>query len=582
MAVLGIDLGTTNSLAAVWKDGRVQLIADDLGNLMVPSVVAVDTDGNILTGQAAREEGLIHPERCASSFKRFMGTEKVYRLADRDFTPEELSALILKKLKAMAVDALGEEITECVISVPAYFNNDQRYATKLAAELAGIKCERLINEPSAAALMKRRLDSESEQIMMVFDFGGGTLDISIVDCFENIVEITTVAGDNHLGGTDFDKAIALAFCRENGLEWEGLEEIQQNRLLYESRRCKEMLSRQKETELVLADDGECRRMSLTTEKLLQIGEKIFRKIKNVVSRALTDSGLTLADISCILLAGGSSRMPAVKLFLSRLLGREVETVSEPDLLIAQGIGVYTGIKERNEELKDILMTDVCPFSLGIEVVGERGSGPTRMCMMIERNSILPCRESKQFRTVTDFQEEIAVNVYQGENYSPDKNLKIGEILTRVPPAPAGQESITVTFVYNINGLLEVSVLGNTTHKEAKAVFVSGYRHMTAEQVSAEREKMEALSFLSREEEEHKAILAMGERLYAETTGQLRQFVGQVIAGYDYVWNTKSPVRIRKQGSETMRKLLAVEMGMKRDPFSSDWDDFDWDVSDEDE
>lgn len=220
MAVIGIDLGTTNSLAAVWKEGEVSLIADGLGNRMVPSVVAIDEEGNILTGQAAREEELLHPERCASNFKRFMGTEKVYSLAERRFTPEELSALILRRIKKDAEEYLGEEITEAVISVPAYFNNDQRYATKLAAELAGIYCERIINEPSAAALAARKADMEGEQLFLVFDFGGGTLDVSIVDCFEDIVEITAIAGDNHLGGTDFDQAIAGLSARKT--EWTGM------------------------------------------------------------------------------------------------------------------------------------------------------------------------------------------------------------------------------------------------------------------------------------------------------------------------------------------------------------------------
>ncbi len=195
MAVIGIDLGTTNSLGAVWRNGKAELIPDDLGNLMIPSVVAVDLEGNILIGQVAREEELVHPERCASNFKRFMGTAKQYRLGEKVFTPEELSALILKRIRDMAGEYLEEEITECIISVPAYFNNDQRYATKLAAQLAGIYCERLINEPSAAALTAWRGDEE-ESYLLVFDFGGGTLDISIVDCFENIVEINTIAGIN--------------------------------------------------------------------------------------------------------------------------------------------------------------------------------------------------------------------------------------------------------------------------------------------------------------------------------------------------------------------------------------------------
>lgn len=564
MAVIGIDLGTTNSLAAVWKEGKVQLISDGLGNVMIPSVVAVDMDGAILTGQAAKEEELLHPERCASNFKRFMGTAKVYRLADRNFTPEELSALVLKKIRDTAEEYLQEKVTEAVISVPAYFNNDQRYATKLAAELAGIYCERIINEPSAAALTARQTDMEEEQCMLVFDFGGGTLDVSIVDCFENVVEITTIAGDNHLGGTDFDEAIARAFCEENGIGQ--LEAGDRMRLLFESRRCKEALSAQSEVEMTFLWNGRACTMVLTEEKLFHIGQKLFLRIKNVISKALMDSGLELEDISCVLPAGGSSRMPAVQIFLSRLFGREVIAGEQPDLLIAKGVGIYTGIKKRNEELKDILMTDVCPFSLGTEVVGDTPDGPGKMCMMIERNSILPCRVTRRFVTASDFQDQISFKIYQGENYNPKQNLKIGEILITVPEAPAGQESVTVTFTYNINGILEVTAVSNSTNQTVNAVIVSGYKQLSIGQIAAKKEQIEAMQYLSREEEERKALLSMAERLYAETSGKVREYIEHLIIQYNHVWSTHSPIRIRKAGQSIMQRLLGIDISLKQSFF----------------
>lgn len=567
MAMIGIDLGTTNSLGAVWKEGRVQLIPDALGNFMVPSVVAVDMEGNVLVGQAAKEEELRHPERCASNFKRFMGTTKVYRLGDRTFTPEELSALVLKKIKAMAEEFLQEEVTESVISVPAYFNNDQRYATKLAAELAGIYCERIINEPSAAALTCRQQGGVEEQLMLVFDFGGGTLDISIVDCFENIVEITTIAGDNRLGGTDFDQEIAIAFCNENGFMWEGMEEKAKKKLLFESRRCKEALSAQEQVELQFShQDGTAGSMLLDTKKILEIGQRLLRRMKNVVSKALLDSGRDMDEITTILLAGGSSRMPAVQLFLSRLFGRDIVLGEEPDLLIAKGLGIYTAIKGQDEEMKDILMTDVCPFSLGTEIVGDAPGAPAKMHMMIERNSILPCRATCQFVTANDFQEQLSFKIYQGEHYNPEQNLRIGEVLISVPKAPARQESATVTLLYNINGILEVKVVSDSTGETVNATFVSGYKRLSAEQIATKKEQMDSIRFLSREEEDRAAILAMGERLYAETTGRMRQYIESIINSYLYAWSTKSPIQIRKQGMAAMQKLLAADMGLKQSVF----------------
>lgn len=585
MAVIGIDLGTTNSLGAVWREGKAELIPDELGNLMIPSVVAVDLEGNILVGQAAREEELIHPERCASNFKRFMGTTKQYCLGDREFTPEELSALVLRRIRETAQTYLGEEITECVISVPAYFNNDQRYATKQAAQLAGIYCERLINEPSAAALTAHREDGE-ERVLLVFDFGGGTLDISIVDCFENIVEITTIAGDNHLGGTDFDREIALAFCEEKGVDWDKLSRRQQANLLLESKRCKETLSVQNRVEMLFCP-GEnsgveklC--MELDTEKLFHIGQGLFRRIKNVISRAIMDSGLGAEDISGVLLAGGSSRMPVVQMFLSRLFERDIVMGKDPDLLIARGIGIYTGIKERNEELKDILMTDVCPFSLGTEIVGDVQGGPGKMSMLIERNSILPCRAVGNYVTANDYQDKMVFGIFQGENYNPEQNLKLGDVTISVPRAPKRQEGATVTFAYDINGILEVSVVSNSTGEKVNATFVSGYSHLSEKQLAAKKERMEAMSFLTREEEERKAIMAMAERLYAQTSGELRCHIEQAIALYNNAWESKSPIRIRKWGSEVMRRLLTIEISLRKNVFDFEIEDLGLFEEDEEE
>lgn len=573
MAVVGIDLGTTNSLAAIWKDGKVCLIPDESGNYMIPSIVAVDMEGNILTGYAAREEELLAPKRCASNFKRFMGTEKCYDLAGQKFLPEELSALVLKRIKEAAENFLGGEITEAVISVPAYFNNDQRYATKLAAELAGIRCERIINEPSAAALTVRGEEifgkspkEASEQYLLVFDFGGGTLDVSVVDCFENIVEITAITGDNHLGGTDFDEAIAAAFCKENNLDWQELSEKEKTTLKFESKLCKEALSVQKEVKMFYPQDGRNLSMELTVEKIFALAPGLFRRMKNLVLRAVSDAGLQLTDITQVLLAGGSSRMPAVQIFLSRLFGREICVGGDPDFLVARGIGLYAAIKERKEEVGDILMTDVCPFSLGVQVQGDLADGKSKMCMMIERDNILPCRVTKHFVTASEFQEEINIVIYQGENYHPEQNLKIGELYLPVPKAPAGKEGVFVTFTYNINGILEVFVESDSTGEKKSATLVSGLRQFSAEKLFEKREWLLAQQRLLWEEEERKAILLMAKRLFAQTSGTRREYVDQIIQYYNYAWKSKSPVQIRKAGRRVLQELIALDMQLRQSIF----------------
>ena len=569
MAVIGIDLGTTNSLAAIWRDGKVCLIPDESGNYIIPSIVAVDVEGNILTGYAAREEELLAPQRCASNFKRFMGTKKCYDLAGKKFLPEELSALVLKRIKEAAENFLGEEITEAVISVPAYFNNDQRYATKLAAELAGIVCDRIINEPSAAALtvqeeeiFRKTAEEAAEQCLLVFDFGGGTLDVSVVDCFENIVEITAIAGDNHLGGTDFDEAIAAAFCAENNLDWKAFSEKEKTTLKFESKLCKEALSVQDKVKMLYPQEGKNLSMDLTVEKLFALAPGLFRRMKNLVLQAVSDAGLQLTDITQVLLVGGSSRMPAVQIFLSRLFGREICVGGDPDFLVAQGIGLYAAIKERKEEVRDILMTDVCPFSLGVRVQGDLEDGKGKMCMMIERNNILPCRVTKHFVTASEFQEEIRIGVYQGESYYPEQNLKIGELYFPVPKAPAGKEGVFVSFTYNINGILEVFVASDSTGEKKTVTLVSGLRQLSPEKLSEKREWLLAQQHLLQEEEERKAILLMGERLFSQTSGTRREYVDQIIQYYNYAWKSKSPVRIRKAGKRVLQELIALDMCLR--------------------
>ena len=573
MAVIGIDLGTTNSLAAVWRNGKVELIPDALGNLITPSVVAVDEDGNLLVGQAAKEEELHHPERCASSFKRFMGTEKKYSLGTREFTPEELSALVLKKIKEMAEEYLQEEVTEAVISVPAYFNNDQRYATKQAAELAGIYCERLINEPSAAALAERQGKTE-EEYLLVFDFGGGTLDVSLVDCFENIVEINTIAGDNHLGGTDFDQAIASYFCNAVGIMQNALTPVQWSTLLLEARRCKETLSIQEEVEMCFDWKGNTYSQKLTPEDIFHAGKGLFLRIRDVVSKALMDGGLSPDDISKVLLAGGSSCMPTVSLYLGKLFGRSIKAGTEPDYLIATGLGIYTGIKERKEEIKDIMMTDVCPFSLGV-ATHFNNCDQEKMDILIERNSILPSRMAKTYIAHTDYQESIRFEIYQGEHYIPEKNLKIGTLDIEIPKAKKGEEEVVVTFSYDINGILEVNAMNPSTGNTANTTIVSGYRRLSQEQLEAQRGEIDGLKRLSKELEEQKAIFAMGERLYAQTTGGLRDAVERTLDYYRCVCNSHSPIRIRKAGRGVLQFFLNAEIQRKRTVFDTlefQWED----------
>lgn len=459
MNVIGIDLGTSNTLACVFRDGEAVLIPNGEGGYLTKSAVSVMEDGTIITGRAAKERLLTHPDRTAASYKVFMGTERDIRLGQQVFRPEELSAFVLKQIKQDAEKFLREPVEEAVISVPAYFNDNQRCATKLAAQLAGLKVSRLINEPSAAAVYYRWHNSEAEDgKLMIVDFGGGTLDVSIVECFENIIEILAIAGDNHLGGDDIDAAIAKYFCEENHLPQTMLTPEERAALMRQAENVKTALSEPEADNAVMKlhageKDYET---SLNRELLARLCEPVFKRVEKVLRRAL-ENKKAARGIRRVVLVGGSSRMPVFHDFLEKLMSARPVMAADPDKIVALGAGVCAGIKERREELQDIVMTDVCPFSLGVATYNSKVDRDPHMAVLIPRSSMLPVSHSNRFYTLHDGQEHLRFEFYQGEDYFVSGNLKLGELQVRVPRGAAGSQWAEVIFTYDINGILHVSV-----------------------------------------------------------------------------------------------------------------------------
>ena len=304
MAIIGIDLGTTNSLAAVWKDGACQLIPNASGAFLTPSAVSVDEDGSILVGRAAKDRLISHPERTAARFKRYMGTDRVFQLGEHRFTPEELSALILRSLKEDAEAYLGEAVTEAVISVPAYFAEPQRSATKRAGQLAGLRVERLVNEPTAAAMSAHIAEGEQDKVCLVFDFGGGTLDVSLVERFESVVSVTAVSGDNNLGGTDFDLMIAKAFCRETGIDFGALSRQKQELLVQQAETCKMALSAQEPVFMAVENEGSTVSLPLTNQWLIRACGPLFQRMKTPIRQVLSDAGMFMDELDELVMVGG--------------------------------------------------------------------------------------------------------------------------------------------------------------------------------------------------------------------------------------------------------------------------------------
>lgn len=526
MSIIGIDLGTTNSLACICKDGKTVLIPNSLGQTLTPSVVSIDESGEIYVGAVAKERLISHPETSVASFKRYMGTDKVFTLSGQNFTPQELSSFVLRQLKEDAERFLGEEVTEAVISVPAYFNDNQRYATKEAGKLAGIYVERLVNEPSAAALTASRLSGEEEGSYLVFDFGGGTLDVSVVDYFDNIIEIIAVSGDNRLGGDDFDEVIARSFCMHHQMEYEELDSAQKASLLRLAERAKQELTSRNETELVW--EAVNRTLPLNNLMLAGISQGIFDRISQVIANVLTDSERTIADMDEVVLVGGSSKMPVIVSYLHTLLKKKPCLIGSPDEVVAMGAGIYAGIKERKEDIRDLVLTDICPFTLGINVVNYAEKDNPIMSAVIERNSILPCSKTGFYTNSYDKQSHITIGIYQGEAYYCSDNLKLGAIEMDIIPVPAGQAHLEVCFTYDINGILEVEVTDYQMSRMKRKVLTCDSLRMSEEELNRRLEELQSYKLMPAGGIRTKLALARGERLFAQFLGERRRQVADVM------------------------------------------------------
>ena len=542
MAIIGIDLGTTNSLAAVWRNGKSELIPNAAGEVLTPSVVSVDEDGSILVGRAARDRLVSHPERTAARFKRHMGTSKTYSLGGRTFTPEDLSSLILRSLREDAETYLGEPVEEAVVSVPAYFAEAQRSATKRAAALAGLKVERLVNEPSAAAVTGHIREGEGDKVCLVFDLGGGTLDVSLVERFENVVSVTAVSGDNRLGGADFDLAIARGFCEDCGLDFDALTPRQREMLVRQAETCKMALTQQ-EMVILSVDDGVISAsLTLSNEWLIRKCGALFRRMTVPIQRVFLDGGISPQELDDLVLVGGSSRMPAVRRYIARTLRKEPVKDSRPDTAVALGAGVCAGMKARAGDLRELVLTDVCPFTLGVARYNESEPGRDLMSPIIERNSVLPTSKMGIYYTVRDGQDKVDVQVFQGEHRYCGDNTLLGKLLVPVPPAPRGRQSVRIRFTYDINGLLEVEVVNETGHAER---LVLQNRDMTPEEAERRLKELSRLKLHPRDQEEYRAMTARGERLYAVTVGSLRQQVAELLDWYQRVLSTQEALKIAK-------------------------------------
>jgi molecular chaperone DnaK len=471
--VIGIDLGTTNSCVAVMEGGEAVVIPNPEGSRTTPSVVGFKKDGERIIGETAKRQAITNPDRTVISIKRHMGTNYKVKIDDKEYTPQEISAMILQKLKADAEAYLGTKVTQAVITVPAYFNDSQRQATKDAGKIAGLEVLRIVNEPTAAALAYG-LDKEEDQTILVYDLGGGTFDVSILELGDGFFEVKATSGDNHLGGDDFDQAIidylVAEFKKEHGVDL-SKDRAAVQRLKDAAEKAKKELSGVLTTTISLpfitVIDGVPQHMevNLTRAKFEELTAHLVERTLGPTRQALKDAGLTPADIDKVVLVGGSTRIPAVQEAIKKLIGKEPHKGVNPDEVVALGAAVQAGVL--TGEVKDVVLLDVTPLSLGIETAGGV------FTKMIERNTTIPTSKSQIFSTYSDNQTSVEIHVLQGERAMAADNKTLGRfILSDIPPAPRGVPQIEVTFDIDANGIVNVSAVDKGTGRSQKITITS--------------------------------------------------------------------------------------------------------------
>ena len=474
--IIGIDLGTTNSCVAVMEGGKPVVIANTEGVRTTPSVVAFTKNGERLVGEPAKRQAVTNADRTISSIKRHMGTDYKVDIDGKKYTPQEISAMILQKLKADAESYLGEKVSEAVITVPAYFNDAQRQATKDAGKIAGLDVKRIINEPTAAALAYG-LDNEKEQKIMVYDLGGGTFDVSIIEIGDGVIEVLATAGNNRLGGDDFDKKIVdymlAEFKRTEGVDL-STDKMAMQRLKEAAEKAKKELSSATTTNINLpfitatSEGPKHFDMNLTRAKFDELTHDLVEKTAEPVQAALKDAGITAADLGKVLLVGGSTRIPAVQDKVKQLTGHEPSKSLNPDECVAIGASIQGGKLAGDAGAGDILLLDVTPLSLSIET---QGGIATRL---IERNTTIPTKKSQIFSTAADNQTAVDINVVQGERQFARDNKSLGQFrLDGIPPARRGVPQIEVTFDIDANGIVNVSAKDLGTGKEQHITITAG-------------------------------------------------------------------------------------------------------------
>ncbi|EKT1258385.1 molecular chaperone HscC [Salmonella enterica] len=522
---IGIDLGTTNSLIAVWQDGAAQLIPNKFGEYLTPSIISMDENKQILVGKPAAARKTSHPDKTAALFKRAMGSHTLWHLGEESFNAPELSSLVLRSLKEDAEDYLQQPIKDVVISVPAYFSDEQRKHTRLAAELAGLNAVRLINEPTAAA-MAYGLHTQQNSRSLVFDLGGGTFDVTVLEYATPIIEVHASAGDNYLGGEDFTHLLLEEVLKRWNLDKSLLTENDLAALYT----CVETAKCASDTPLRVNWLYQERALesSFYDDELESLWLPLLNRLRTPIEQALRDSRLKPEQIDSLVLVGGASQMPLVQRIAVRLFGKLPYQSYDPSTIVALGAATQAACRLRHEDVEEVILTDICPYSLGVEV--NRQGVPGIFSPIIERNTTVPVSKVETYSTMHPEQDSICVRVYQGESHKVKNNILIDSFDVMLKPNGHIQ-AIDIRFSYDINGLLEVDVLLEDGKSESRIISHNA-TSLTTQQIDASRERLQALKIYPRDMLINRTFKAQLEEQWSRALGDEREMLGEIITDFD--------------------------------------------------
>lgn len=560
--IVGIDLGTTHSLVGVFGDAGPRLIPNALGELLTPSVVSVDDEGALLVGRAAAERLVARPDRTVAGFKRWMGSDRPTPLGGHVFRPEELSALVLRSLLADAEAHLGEKVGEAVISVPAYFGDAQRKATRIAGELAGIKVERLINEPTAAALAYGLDRRDGGGRFLVFDLGGGTFDVSILEMFDGVMEVHASAGDNFLGGEDFLDALAEACLRDLDVERGTLSPAEAAQLRRRLESAKRELSAPNGGTVAIALDiaGKTREWRIDEDRFSGLCEPLVQRLRAPLERAMRDARLVPEQLDAVVLVGGASRMPLASRLVSRMFGRLPLRHVSPDEAIATGAAIAAGMKARDEALEEVILTDVCPHTLGVGTGRELDDGRIATGIfspVLHRNSTVPISRVERFYPIRDMQRQVEFEIYQGESPRVEHNIRLGKIEVEVPPKARDDNPVDVRFTYDVNGLLQVEATVVSTGVRREVVLEQNPGVLKPDEIRVRLAALDALKIHPRDQQENLTLIARAERLYEELLWA-RPELQEALLRFRSVLDGQDQVLIREHRGQFAHVLDRIE------------------------